>query len=95
MPKINTHGLKMVGLKTTAGSTGTYATCSGLYDEIFYNRKTGEVWNVSQCSLGYFKETKYADQDIIKICNSTDRMTMQEIADEIFRKVMAMHGVIS
>ena len=36
MIKVNTHGLKMTGLKKTSGGTENYSYYSGKYDEIFY-----------------------------------------------------------
>lgn len=83
MSKINTHGLKMVGLKKASGNTRNYGYYSDKYDEIFYNRSSGEVWTVFQCSLGRNSWTEYHDPDVIKICNASDHMTMQEIADAI------------
>ncbi|MFR2204088.1 MAG: hypothetical protein ACLS6Q_09775 [Christensenellaceae bacterium] len=86
MKKINTHGLKMVGLKKASGSTVNY-TDAGWYDEVFYDMGTGEVWTVFQCSLGCNFETVYHDKDIIKICNTDRHMTMQQIADRIAEKI--------
>lgn len=83
MKKLNTHGLKMVGLKKASGNTCNYGYYSGKYDEIFYDRSSGEVWTVYQYSLGQNSWTEHHDPDIIKICNASDHMTMQEIADAI------------
>ena len=85
MNKVNKHGLKMVGLRKAAASTGDYGVYSSMYDELFYNVKTGEVWTVFQCSLGWNSWTEYHDPNIVKICNTSRHMTMQEIADEINR----------
>lgn len=87
MKKINTHGLKIVGLKKASGRTDDYGYYSGIYDEIFYDRATGEVWTVSQCSLGQNWWTEYHDANIIKICNASRHMTMQELADAIYEAV--------
>lgn len=85
MAQINKHGLKMVGLKKASGETKNYGYYSGKYNEIFYNRKTGEVWAKFQYSLGQNSYTVYDDEDhaIIKICNASEHMTMQELADRI------------
>lgn len=80
---INTHGLKMIGLKKASGSTANYGAYSPAYDEIFYDTKTGEVWTVYQCSIGHNSWTVYDDPNVIKICNASCHMTMQEIADAI------------
>ena len=82
MIKVNTHGLKMVGLKKASGNTLNYKD-KAKYDEIFYDRKTGEVWTVFQCSLGQNSWTRYHDGNVVKVCNTSDHMTMQEIADRI------------
>ena len=86
--KIDTHGMKMRGLKAAAGPTkdltGYY---SGLYDELFYDRATGEMWTIRQTSLGQKTWTEYHDGNVIKIGNLDKRMSMQEIADMIAERV--------
>lgn len=81
--KINTYGLKMQGLKKASGETQNYGFYSGQYNEIFYDRSTGKVWSVYQYSLGQNSWTEYEDKAIIKICNASKHMTMQQIADSI------------
>lgn len=83
MNKVNKHGLKMIGLRKAAASTEDYGVNSSMYDELFYNVKTGEVWTVFQCSPGWCSWTEYHDPNIVKICNIIHHMTMQEIADYI------------
>lgn len=85
--KTDTHGLKMTGLKKTAGQTSNYGYYSGQYDEIFYNTATGEVWSKYQYSLGHNSWTEYHDSNIIKIANCTQRLTMQQLADLIANSV--------
>lgn len=83
--KINTHGLKMTGLKATSGATkGLCGYYSGNYIEIFYDRATSKVWGNYQSSLGQNSWTEYDDPDVIKICNVSEPCTMQEIADLIW-----------
>lgn len=84
---INKHGLKIKGLKKVSGETLDYSCNSGKYDEIFYDKSTGEVWTVFQCSLGQNSWTEYHDPDVVKICNSTTHLTMQTIADLIYKKL--------
>lgn len=83
MSNVNTYGLKMLNLKEASSNTGDYGYNSAMYDELFYNKATGEVWTVFQCSLGQNTWTEYHDSNIIKICNTDKHMTMQEIADAI------------
>ena len=81
--KTNTHGRKISGLKKASGATQDYGHFSGHYVEIFYDRSTGEVWTREQYSLGQNTWTEYADPAIVKICNTSRHMTMQEIMDAI------------
>lgn len=83
MKAVNTYGLNIIGLRKACGETGNYSAGSGCYDEIFYDRQTGEVWTKYQCSLGQNSWTQYHDPSVIKICNTTTHMTMQQIADSI------------
>lgn len=85
--KTNTYGMKMTGLKKASGETKNYGYYSDKYVELFYDRGTGEVWTVFQCSLGHNFWTQYHDPEIIKICNASEHMTMQQIADAIHQKV--------
>lgn len=89
MAKVNTYGLKINGLKAASGETRNYSD-RALYDELFYDRATGEVWTVFQCSLGCNSWTVYHSPNVIKICNTARHMTMQEIADAIYEAVCGM-----
>ena len=81
---LNTYGLKMNGIKKASQDTADWDTRSGGYEELFYNINSGNVWAVTQVSIGQNSWTEYDDPSIIKIMNSTKHMTMQEIADAIF-----------
>ena len=85
MARVNTYGLTIKGLKKASGYTEDYGYYSGRYVEIFYDRSTGEVWGNFQISLGQNSWTEYHDPAVVKICNTSRHMTMQEIADEIQR----------
>lgn len=80
---INTYGIKMKGLKKASGCTENYGPYSGSYVELFYNKNSGDIWGTFQHSLGQNSWTVYHDPDIIKICNTSSHMTMQQIADRI------------
>lgn len=84
---INTHGLKMVGLKKASGSTENYGYYSPAYNELFYDKSDGKVWTVYQYSIGHNWYTVYHDDNIIKICNTSSHMTMQQIADAIYNTI--------
>lgn len=87
MSKINLHGLAIKGLKKASGETQDYGYYDGRYDEVFYDISTGEVWTKFQYSLGQNSWTEYHDANVIKICNATRHMTMQELADAIYLAV--------
>ena len=84
---INTYGLTIKGLKRASGNTSNYGCYSPQYDEIFYDRETGEVWTKYQYSLGQNSWTQYNNENIIKVCNTQRHMSMQEIADAIVRAI--------
>lgn len=81
---INTHGIKMTGLKALSGKTkdlqGYY---SGSYVEVCYDRSTGKAWGVYHYSLGQNTWTQYHDPAVIKCGNVSEPMTMQALADLI------------
>ena len=85
--KINTHGIKIKGLRKASGYTENY-TNPCMYIEIFYDRNTGDVWCVTHCSLGHNWWTQYHDPDIIKIGCTVRHLTMQAIADMIYDAVV-------
>ena len=86
--KINTHGLKMTGLRKVAGQSkwlrGYY---NPNYLQLNYDRSTGEVWADEHYSLGHNSWTQYHDSDTITVCNICTQQTMQEIADAIKDKL--------
>ena len=91
--RINTYGMKIMGLKKARGETRNYGDYSDCYDEVFYNRASGEVWTVYQVSLGGNSWTEYHDPDIIKICNAYHHMTMQQLDDAIHTRVAELEAV--
>ena len=81
---IDKHGYKMHGLKKASGDTHDYGPYSPLYNEIFYDISTGEVWTMFHCCIGYNSWTECHDSNVIRVCRAVTRhMTMQEIADAI------------
>lgn len=87
MKRIDTHGLRIKGLRKACGETCDYGDYSGEYVEVFYDRNTGEVWTKYQYSLGQNSWTVYDDHNVIKVCNTTRHMKMQEMADMIYETV--------
>lgn len=83
MAKVNTYGINIKGLKKASGATMNYGAYSGKYDELFFDKASGKVWTVFQCSLGQNSWTEYHDSNVIKLGNITEHLTMQQIADMI------------
>lgn len=88
MKKIDTHGLEMIGLAEAARSTENYGPYSGCYNQVLYNRSTGEVWTRFHESPGRNAWTAYDDPAIILIGNATRHYTQQAIADAIANAVV-------
>lgn len=87
MASIDTHGLNIVDLKKASAETRNYGAYSDKYDEIFYDMSTGEVWTKFQVSIGHNSWTEYHDENIIKVCETSHHMSMQAIADAIWKAV--------
>lgn len=87
MKKVNKHGLPMNGLRKASGETIDWGCTSGGYTEIFYNKENGKIWTIDQVSIGENSWTVYEDNNIIKICNTSNHMTMQQIADSIYERL--------
>lgn len=81
---INTYGYDMLGLEEAAEETGDY-DCSGFHTEIYYNRRTGQIFAKTLCGSSY---TVYDDPDVIPVSNATYKMTEQEIADAILDAIV-------
>jgi len=85
---VNTHGLKMIGLKKAAGETkGLTNYYSGHYVQISYDKVTGEIISDYHYSLGQNWWTQYHDSNVITIGNASSPLTMQAIADWIAEAV--------
>lgn len=82
----------MKGLRKTCSETknlkGYY---SGEYLEIFYDKETKEVWGIYHYSLGQNEWTVYHEENIIKICTTSEPMTTREIKEKIEEKLNEMN----
>ncbi len=76
--KVNKHGLKIKGLKKCAGECVNWSASSGCESQIFYNMKTGEIWQVTQIGDSW---TKYKDPGIVLVATTSKHATMQQLAD--------------
>lgn len=80
---IDTHGLKIIGLKKAAGDTQRNAR--GMVYRIYYDKSSGEVWTNYYHSPNSW--TQYPGDNVICVSCSTWPRTMQQIADAIHRKL--------
>lgn len=71
------------GIKKASGQTINWSSRSGGYTEVFYDMDADEVWTVDQISIGQNSWTEYHDPAIIKVCNTTCHMTMNQIKEAI------------
>lgn len=85
--KVNTHGIKMVGLKQAAGETKHLNGCNGCYVQISYDRADGEILADYHCSLGHNSWSEYRQSSILSVCFLDHPTTMQEIADKIAERL--------
>ncbi|MDR0889345.1 MAG: hypothetical protein LBM28_01700 [Oscillospiraceae bacterium] len=81
---INTHGLKMTGLRKAAGET---KCLRGAYDagyvQISFDTATGEVLSDYHYDLGHNSHTRYHEDTVINCGTISVPTTMQGIADMI------------
>lgn len=85
--KIDTHGLKMVGLRKASGFTENFNFASGRYVQVNYNKATGEVLTTSHVSRSDNSHKEYDDENIILVCFTRHHIKMQMLADLIAAKV--------
>lgn len=78
--KINTYGLKMLGLKKASGATCSW---SG-HTQISYDTSTGEVLTSDHIGNNW---TEYHDPAVLYVCHTSRHLTMQELADLIHQRV--------
>lgn len=84
---LNTHGIKINGIRKASGETVNWSPRSGGYTEIFFDRRDGDVWTVDQVSFGHNSWTVYHSSSIIKVCETSTHMSMQQIADAIYEAI--------
>lgn len=83
---LETYGYKMAGIKRAAGVLKELAEVYFIHDdaEIFYNPKRGEVYAVYHCpQCGIAPIWNRAPAGFERVIDTTHKMSMQEIADEI------------
>lgn len=83
MKKVNTHGLVIKGLRAACQSTLDWR--HGYHTQLCYNVKSGEVFGLYQTEGSY--RPYEAEEGIITVARATEHMTMQEIADAVYKAV--------
>ena len=78
---LNTHGLKIKGIKAASGETLNWYD-TGWHTQISYDTESGEVYTSLHLGDSW---TQWDDDTVITVCHTTRHMTMQEIADAIAR----------
>ena len=79
---LNTHNIKMLGLKRASGETVNYGN-TGWHTQISYDTEAGDIYTNDHCGESW---SEYPPE-VITVCHTTRHMTMQEIADAIYDAV--------
>lgn len=81
--EINTRGrnVNMEDLAKASEYTKGLGSRTGEYAEIFYDKTTGEVWDVYHADHNEWEV--YHDSDVIKVGSASRYKTQQQIADMI------------
>lgn len=82
--KLNKHGIKMVNVREISGAT---VNDPKGYSQISYDLETGELFEVWHPGNSDQEWSEYHDENVIHICNTRRHMTMQEIADAVYREL--------
>lgn len=83
MKKVDTHNMKMVGLKKASQFTDTDYS-HGRYVQFAYDPSDGEIITKFHTQNSW---SEFHDKNIIPAGGTTRKLTMQEIADKIFQAV--------
>jgi malonyl CoA-acyl carrier protein transacylase len=86
MARIDTHGVKIANLSWAAKATVNFKEFSGMNSEIFFDRATGEIHVFQHASYSSYAEI--VDDDMIHVCRTDRHLTMQELANEVYRAVL-------
>ena len=80
---LNTHGLKMVGLKKAVGEMVNWSD-QRVNNVIYYDRNTGDIMCRTHTQNSW---DEWHDPAIICAARTPGRMTMQQLADAIAQSV--------
>ena len=82
---INTHGLKMHGLKRASSETVNWKI-RGWHTQISYDTETGDIYTNDHCGENW----SVYPPEVITVCHTDRHMTMQQIADAIAENMARM-----
>lgn len=77
---LNTHNIKMRGLRKASGQTINWKA-NGWHTQVSYDTETGDIYTNDHCGESW---SEYPSE-VITVCHTTRHMTMQQIADAIAR----------
>ena len=80
MATINTHGIKMNGLRKAAHETKGLSPYGDIRTQISYDRDTGDIYTNDHIGENW---SQYHDPAVITVCFTKRHMSQQEIADRI------------
>lgn len=75
---VNTHGLKIKGLRAASGATINWK--HGGHTQVNYDTETGEM--LTHDHESDYSWSAYHSSSVILVCNTKRHMTMQELADK-------------
>lgn len=78
--KLNTHNIKMYGLKKASGATRNIGAYNPFRFDVYFNVHTGEVIVREEFANNFIK---FDDPYIMYVCTTREHLTMQQIADKI------------
>lgn len=84
--KLDTHGLKIKGIKDACAATQDYGYGPGM-TEIIYNRSTGEIRTKYFVDKNSWTAVEYPE---CTVAHTSEHMTMQQIADAIYYRVQEL-----
>jgi hypothetical protein len=80
MANINTHGIKINGLRKAAHETKGLSPYGDVRTQISYDRDTGDIYTNDHIGDDW---SRYYDPAVITVCFAKRHMTQQQIADRI------------
>lgn len=83
MKCINRYGKRLKYLRQVSRDTKDWGYYSPEYCEVFYDKKTDELFTVYHYSIGCNEWTEFHNPDVIRVVVAHRHYSMQEIADMV------------